>query len=121
MDRTERGELAANVARGAAWLDTEVPGWRDRIDTSTLDLADVSLCVLGQAFPPSPAGQPDWWREEVYGSWADRPGYTRTRYVYPDLDLDAHGFRSYSVADDEVLTELWRELLTTVPADDDRA
>lgn len=36
------------VERGAAYLDDVDPGWHDRVDPSTLELADGSACVLGQ-------------------------------------------------------------------------
>lgn len=36
------------VARGMALLDEKVPGWRKRIDLSTLDLSDPSFCIAGQ-------------------------------------------------------------------------
>ena len=45
-----RDELAEAVARGAAWLDTEVPDWRARIDVETLNLASPTRCVAGQVF-----------------------------------------------------------------------
>jgi hypothetical protein len=38
----------ARVRRGAAYLDGADPGWRDRIDPDSLELADGSHCVLGQ-------------------------------------------------------------------------
>ena len=42
--------VEARVARGAAWLDSEQPGWERRIDLATLDLQDSCRCVLGQVF-----------------------------------------------------------------------
>ena len=49
----DRGEYsaAANVARGAAWLDQEFPGWERQIDLSILDICDPSACVCGQVVP----------------------------------------------------------------------
>jgi hypothetical protein len=41
-------DAAARVARGAALLDREKPDWAARVNLSRLDLADPSLCVLGQ-------------------------------------------------------------------------
>lgn len=36
------------IARGAALLDEQRPGWRDEIDVETLDLASECDCILGQ-------------------------------------------------------------------------
>src|SRR5437868_296234 len=38
------------VLRGAALLDREHPGWRDKIDLALLDLSDRCSCILGQIF-----------------------------------------------------------------------
>jgi hypothetical protein len=38
------------VDRGAALLDARLPGWRDVIDASQLDLNSCQACVLGQLF-----------------------------------------------------------------------
>lgn len=40
--------VEARVAQGAAWLDTNFPGWERVIDLATLDLADGGVCILGQ-------------------------------------------------------------------------
>ena len=37
------------VAAGVAWLDTNNPGWRDKI-TQELDMSDTCGCVLGQLY-----------------------------------------------------------------------
>jgi hypothetical protein len=39
---------AERVARGAALLDRECPGWAARIDPDVLDLSHTRLCLLGQ-------------------------------------------------------------------------
>lgn len=38
------------VARGAALLDVERPGWVDSIDLVTLNISSEARCVLGQVF-----------------------------------------------------------------------
>jgi hypothetical protein len=49
--RTEAAAtVRARVERGAAFLDTRVPGWRDRIDPETLRINSSDKCVLGQLF-----------------------------------------------------------------------
>lgn len=42
--------LQERAARGAAWLDQEMPGWANRIDTETLWLGSCTQCVLGQLY-----------------------------------------------------------------------
>lgn len=43
-------EFADRVARGAALLDQADPGWQDRINPLTLNIADPFNCVLGQLY-----------------------------------------------------------------------
>lgn len=38
------------VARGIEVLDAVEPGWRDRIDLATLDMANPYLCIRGQLY-----------------------------------------------------------------------
>lgn len=45
---TNTDQLAANVDRGAAWLDDARPGWYLEIDLGTFKLSDAFRCVLGQ-------------------------------------------------------------------------
>lgn len=40
--------IEARVARGAAWLDENEPGWERRIDLAKLNLGDGCRCVIGQ-------------------------------------------------------------------------
>jgi hypothetical protein len=47
------------VAKGAAVLDAEVPGWADRIDLDSLELRNTNQCVLGQLFD-RPVTVPRW-------------------------------------------------------------
>ena len=43
--------MSARVERGIAFLDEHAePGWRERIDLSTLDLVNCRACVLGQLY-----------------------------------------------------------------------
>ena len=38
----------AEVKRGIAWLDANIPGWLDKIDLERLDLRVCDRCVVGQ-------------------------------------------------------------------------
>jgi hypothetical protein len=40
----------ARVFAGVELLNSEVPGWRDRLDVSLLDVGGTHDCVLGQVF-----------------------------------------------------------------------
>lgn len=45
------------VSNGAALLDARVPGWRDRVDVTTLNLGSCEHCTLGQLFGDYDAGR----------------------------------------------------------------
>ncbi len=42
--------LAGYASRGAALLDAANPGWAEKVDTRSLDIYDISKCVLGQLY-----------------------------------------------------------------------
>jgi hypothetical protein len=46
--------------RGAAWLDTNMPGWHRRIDTARLDIEFTNCCIMGQL-----TGDYNDWQETV--------------------------------------------------------
>ena len=41
--------MIAGVAMGGPFLDEEYSGWRDRVNRSTVKMANSNLCVLAQA------------------------------------------------------------------------
>lgn len=41
--------VEARVARGAAWLDVNKPGWERSIDLSKLNMPNPDWCICGQA------------------------------------------------------------------------
>jgi hypothetical protein len=41
-------KIPENVLRGAAFLDSTLPGWDKKIDLDKLNLSDSCNCVLGQ-------------------------------------------------------------------------
>jgi hypothetical protein len=51
-------DLRENVERGAAWLDTESPGWELKIDVQELAMQSCGRCVLGQVFAELAMGEP---------------------------------------------------------------
>lgn len=40
----------SEIQAGAEALDRHVPGWRERLDRSQLDIASTSMCVTAQTF-----------------------------------------------------------------------
>lgn len=79
------------VLRGVALLDSEVPGWRERIDPDQLFLHDCYQCILGQLFGGFFLGL-NALGLEIEQSW------------YYGFEND--GFHKYSD-----LTKLWKEQL----------
>jgi hypothetical protein len=57
MTKPLNPHAVAAVARGAAVLDAELPDWRSRIDTASLQMHHYSRCVLGQLFAGYTAGR----------------------------------------------------------------
>lgn len=41
-------QFTDQVAKGAAWLDANYPGWVDVIDLDSLDISDCTSCVMAQ-------------------------------------------------------------------------
>lgn len=70
-------DARARVARGAALLDAQRPGWAQRIDHGRLDLGNECHCILGQL-------------ESSYSSAIARLGL-RARATGNDTTV-AHGF-----------------------------
>ena len=57
-------EAKRRVKRGAEYLDEVRPGWAHEIDIKTLEMANYSLCILGQL---------DLWDAFMY----DHPGESK--------------------------------------------
>lgn len=88
----------ACVARGIAWLQEKYPQAMLRLDVEALDIADCTMCVLGQLF----------------GDYQDSTEYL----VYGSDWLIAHGFTAAAVGTPnawsafEALSEQWRRQLS---------
>lgn len=107
------GDVRERVARGLAWIIENGEEYHldlNRVDLDTLDVADVNLCVLGQA--RSDPGEGRW----------PRSGYGRTlSQMFPDDDEQwdergdfgrDHGFDPVYWYGASALTEAWRQALT---------
>lgn len=73
------------VEFGAAWLDEVEPGWIDRLDLATLQLSDVSCCVIGQLDRARGVQDFDWARG-VQGFMLEDSLWTRLGFRIDQLD-----------------------------------
>lgn len=89
------------VAKGAAWLDKEVPGWERKIDLSKLNLSDCTDCICGQAMADMLEG--------YYCSGFDRA--LEMVGVYDMGWASDHGFYYYDDYDLITLESLWASLI----------
>jgi len=82
--------IAQRAAAGARFLDQRTPGWENRINTETLNIASGNNCALGQ----------------VYGSYG--VGLSLTGAAPQSMSL---GFSSTGNIDREyeLLTQAWRK------------
>ncbi|WP_181785668.1 hypothetical protein [Streptomyces phytophilus] len=99
------------VERGAVFLDEKVPGWVDRIDLDTLDVAADSLCVAAQA-----VGSAYYIAQTKLGQ-SDEDAQERG-FVLPEHEHDERADELIAAdEDDEVetiyapLTQAWRRLI----------
>lgn len=73
QERTKRQKeidekILKRVQRGLKWLEkTHGPGWEDKIDLETLNLASADRCVLGQVYADKAPLHSDEWGDP-YGS-----------------------------------------------------
>lgn len=92
------GAVEARVARGAAWLDKNEPGWEGRIDLAKLNLANGCRCVLGQL-----KGDFTIALGILFGETWDPAGETRWAV--------AHGFVTEEDNEYPLLDEAWISLI----------
>jgi hypothetical protein len=76
--------VMANASRGAAMLDVESPGWFNSIDTETLNMLDVDLCILGQLF----------------NGYHDGTRWLSSLSKYDAFTVETMGFTFYAKGDD---------------------
>lgn len=62
--------LRERARRGAAWLDSTMPGWHRRISTETLDIEDTNTCIIGQLF----GDYNDWSKDHHRNDFSVRHG-----------------------------------------------
>jgi hypothetical protein len=90
------------VAKGAAWLDKEVPGWERKIDLSILQLSSCCDCICGQAMA-----------DMLEGYYID--GFSRAMDIsnsaYNYEWAKDHGFYYYDEHDLVALEAAWTSLI----------
>lgn len=85
--------ISERVQRGAAWLDTERPGWAGEIDLGQLILSSPCRCVLGQ----------------LYGDYVDAPLVDE----HGDQAGVEHGFNAALTGTEyDALEAEWRRVIT---------
>jgi hypothetical protein len=80
------------VANGWRWLSETFPGWQDRIDWDTLDLANSQSCICGQVFGDAAEANPG-----ACGGGSDPSGYDLCDHT---LFSEANGWISGLVSQD---------------------
>lgn len=91
-------DLAARVQRGIALLDEKGPSdWRSRIDLTTLDIDDATLCILAQLYGDYHTGCEAIGIADDLGAAAEEAGFM------PLCDPPEHA---------ECLTQAWKGALS---------
>ncbi len=75
-------DFSDKIKKGAALLDTQRPGWRERINTDTLNVARGEHCILGQIYGGFGTGLDCL---DISGQAADY-GFSIRTLKYPDLE-----------------------------------
>lgn len=84
------------AARGAAFMDTHVPGWHNVIDVANLDLQHVGTCVLGQMYGH-------------YETGAHALGFAPYGKYRDDDTAERYGFMACAESSYKTLTAAWRD------------
>lgn len=88
-----KAEAQARVAKGAALLDTQRPGWAQKINPETFQISSCTNCVLGQ----------------LYGGFGE--GCTRTFPGASSWEAQSHGFVDFFANSYGELQEAWLEAI----------
>ena len=98
------------VAKGAALLDKLLPGWHRQIRLNDLEMADGSMCMMGQLFGRGVEGElakemyPKEF-EEAHDDWSVDNGYDAALYAN-GLAIIPRLMRKLKVKSDRKLTAL---------------
>jgi hypothetical protein len=87
--------LAENVDRGAAFLDKEIPDWRNKINVSILEMDSESNCVASQLF------------SNRYSLFINKFKLTREQAIHFGFIAPDHGGKEHD-SQYSLLNELWK-------------
>lgn len=106
--------IRERVERGAAWLDSVKPNWRDAVNVRVLDLSEPVDCVLGQVFAYEAAEADPYWSGFEYvlnsGHFKDASGSSLTGQWALDhaFDNDEEPYAALTAAWQRYLTDgMW--------------
>ena len=86
MNQTAQWTIAQRVQNGCRWLDENFPGWEERIDIHTLDLANGHQCICGQVFA----------EEARDNKWSGHHGFD---YAYSNFFQEANSWIPFDKQD----------------------
>ncbi len=97
---SELAKIPARVVAGVAYLDDELPDWRDRVCENALQMQSACNCMLGQL---------GWEHAQPTWDWAVDNGFARPNAPSSDITgaISTQLQRDYY----EALTTAWRQEL----------
>lgn len=108
-------DLDPRVIRGAAVLDEKLPDWWKKINLKKFDLADSTICVLGQVgmcINHTPHNY-YWVCENIFGTDGDGGEWVREHGFFAACITDEEGevLRDWDSRDAGLLERDWRMLI----------
>jgi hypothetical protein len=105
--------IAERVARGAALLDDNRPGWWQdpRLDAATIDSISTCDCVLGQLFDDEDEEEDDVLASDGYWVALEELGLGHSADEAVEGSAGWYGFASRTISDYRPLDAAWRELI----------
>ena len=91
---SDTAEIVA--ARGAQWMDANVPGWEKKVDIDCLTMGSPKFCVIGQQHDP--------YHDHDYTNFVDKHGLGYTEQV--ELGFEVTEYCNYDYLD---LRKAWIE------------
>jgi len=110
--------LRNRVARGVAFFDAQMPGWRDHVDPVALDLESCQWCIRGQLLAWLERADPT--EEARITTLINSVERQRVTLYPPSLGLESPAAFELNLGggqhdDYTILTRLWREHITREP------
>ncbi len=105
-------DLMLAVKCGSHWLDTNHPGWAQKINLDNLQMDSCDYCIIGQAVGDyvyeiqNAAGQPIYCRDAMI--WGSEHGFEAPMQTYDDFSSDDCGLKALRQTYDD-LDILWTE------------